>query len=78
MRLQCFEFFFVLGLHDDFGLAGAFPLFEDGVEGGGEGGGEGAVAGEGCVGGLRGDFAWVMLLERTWYSGGGGGFGRGG
>lgn len=57
LRLQGLQFFFVLGLQNDFGLAHALPLFQDGVEGGGEGGGEGAVAGEGCVGALGCDFA---------------------
>lgn len=57
LGLERFEFFFGVGLQDDFCLTGAFPLFEDGVEGGREGGGEGAVAGEGCVGGLGGDFS---------------------
>ena len=61
--LERFKVFFRVGLQDDFCLAGAFPLFEDGVEGGGEGGGEGAIAGEGCVGGLGGDFACVRFIR---------------
>ena len=73
LRLQGLQFFLVLGLQDDFGLAHALPLFQDGVEGGGEGRGEGAVAGEGCVGALGCDFACGNVSAFINNLGGGGG-----
>lgn len=62
LRLQRFEFIFILRLHHDFCLAHPFPLFEDRVQRHGESVGEGAVAGEGRVGALGCDFACAVAL----------------
>ena len=64
LRLEKLQVLFGFGLQGDFGLSFAFPAAQDrGVGGVRE---EVFVAGEGCVGGLGGDFAcsikWHILL----------------
>ena len=58
LRLEKLQVLFGFGLQGDFGLSFAFPAAQDrGVGGVCE---EVFVAGEGCVGGLGGDFACSM------------------